>query len=114
MHHNKIFEKKIIVLVAQSSPALCDPMDCSLPGSSVQGILQARILVWVAMPWISESSQPRDQTRVSCPADKFFTTEPPGKFIPLYLRAEEPTVVKIRENKSKIIIVHLLSAGCYE
>ena len=36
--------------VAQSCPTLCDPMDCSLPGSSVYGILQARILVWVAMP----------------------------------------------------------------
>ena len=35
--------------VAQSCPTLCDPVDCSLPGSSVQGILQARILEWVAI-----------------------------------------------------------------
>ena len=44
---------------------LCDPMDCSPPGSSVHGILQARILEWVAMPSSRGSSQPRDQTCVS-------------------------------------------------
>ena len=44
---------------------LCDPIDCSPPGSSVHGILQARILECVAMPSSRESSQPRDQTRVS-------------------------------------------------
>ena len=41
---------------------LCDPMDCSLPGSSVRGILQARMLEWVAIPFSRGSSQPRDQT----------------------------------------------------
>ena len=41
---------KVNVLVAQLCPTLCDPMDCSLPGSSVLGILQARILDWVAIP----------------------------------------------------------------
>ena len=45
---------------------LCDPMDCSPPGSSVHGILQARILEWVAMPSSRRSSQPRDGTHVSC------------------------------------------------
>ena len=44
---------------------LYDPMDCSLPGSSVNGILQARILVSVAFPYFRGSSQPRDQTQVS-------------------------------------------------
>ena len=44
---------------------LCDPMDCSLPGSSVHGILQARTLEWVALPSSRGSSQPRDQSRVS-------------------------------------------------
>ena len=43
----------------------CDPMDCSLPGSSVHGILQTRILGWVAMPFSKESSSSRDQTRIS-------------------------------------------------
>ena len=45
---------------------LWDPMDCSLPGSSVDGISQARILEWVAMPSSMGSSQPRDRTGVSC------------------------------------------------
>ena len=48
-------------------------MDCSLPGSSVLGILQARILEWVAMPSSRGSSQPRDQTQVSHIAGRFFT-----------------------------------------
>ena len=47
---------------------------CSLPGSSVHGILQARILEWVALPSFRGSSQPRDQTRVSCFAGRFLTT----------------------------------------
>ena len=51
--------------VAQLCPALCDPMDCSPLGSSVHGILQARILVWVAMPSFRGSSWPRDGTGVS-------------------------------------------------
>ena len=49
----------------QSCPTLCDPMDCSPPVSSVHGILQARILEWVAMPSSRGSSQPRDRTRIS-------------------------------------------------
>jgi len=53
---------------------LCDPMDCSPPGSSVHGLLQARILEWVAIPFSTGSSQPRDQTQVSCIAGRFFTT----------------------------------------
>ena len=52
-------------LLAQSCPTLCDPMDCSPPVSCVLGILQARILEWVAMPFSRRSSQPRNQTRVS-------------------------------------------------
>ena len=50
----------------QSCPALCDPMGCSLPGSSVHGILQTRILECVALPASRASSWPRDQTCVSC------------------------------------------------
>ena len=60
-------------LVAQSCLTLCDPMDCSQPGSSLHGILQAGILKWVAMPFSRGSSQPRDQTQVSRTADGFFT-----------------------------------------
>ena len=63
-------------LVAKSCPALCDPMDCSLPGSSVHGISQARILEWVAITYSRRSSWPRDHTCVSCVsciAGGFFT-----------------------------------------
>ena len=49
----------------QSSSTLCSPMDCSPPGSSVHGILQARILEWVAMPSSRGSSPPRDWTHIS-------------------------------------------------
>ena len=61
---------------------LCDPMDYSPPGSSVHGILQARIVEWVAMPSSRGPSPPRDPTHVSCGscnAGRFFTAEPPGK-----------------------------------
>ena len=58
---------------------LCDPMDCSLPGSSVHRIFQARILEWVAISSSRGSSWPRDRTCISCIAGKFFPAEPPGK-----------------------------------
>ena len=64
-------EKKM--LVTQSCPTLCNPMDCSLPGSSVHGILPLRKLKWVVIPFSRGSSQLRDQTWVSCIAGKFFT-----------------------------------------
>ena len=51
---------------------LCDPVDCSPPGSSVHGILQARTLEWVAMPFSRGSSQPRDRTQVSCIVGRCF------------------------------------------
>ena len=51
----------------------------SLSGTSVHGILQARILEWVAIPFSRGSSQPRDQTQVSCISGRFFTIWPPGK-----------------------------------
>ena len=49
----------------QSYPTVCDTMDYSLPGSSVHGVLQARIQEWVAIPFSRDSSQPRDQTCIS-------------------------------------------------
>ena len=63
----------------QSCPAFCDAMDCSLPGSSVHRILQTRILDWIAIFSYRRSSQPRDQTQVSCDScvtGRFFTAEP--------------------------------------
>ena len=61
-----------------------DTVDCSLQGFSVHGILQARILEWVAMPFFRESSRPRDRTQLSCAscnAGGLLTAEPPGKQI---------------------------------
>ena len=51
-----------------------DPVDCSPPGSSIHGILQARRLEWVAISFSRASSQPRNQTWVSCIAGRFFTS----------------------------------------
>ena len=109
----QLFQGKVKVKVAQLCPTLCNPMDCSLPGSSVHGILQARILVsvaipfcrgspkqglnrglqhcrwilyqlshqeslrileWVACPFSRGSSWPRNRTRISCIAVRFFTS----------------------------------------
>ena len=71
--------------VIQSCPTLCDPMDCSLPASSVHEILQARILEWVAIPFSKGSSWSKDWTWVSCIAGRFFTIwatkEPSHRFI---------------------------------
>ena len=61
---------------------LCHLMDCSPPNFSVHGILQARILEWVAMPSSRRSSQPRDRTHISyssCISRQFFTTELPER-----------------------------------
>ena len=58
---------------AQSCPTLCDPMNCSLPGSSVHGILQAGILKWVAISFSRRSSWPSDRTYLFCIAGRFLT-----------------------------------------
>ena len=78
-HHNN--SKKQVLLVSiyilwnertQSCLTLCDPMDCSPPGSSLYGILQARILEWIAISSCRGSSQPRDWTQVSHIAGRLF------------------------------------------
>ena len=61
------------VRVTQSRLTLCDPMDCSLPVSSIHGIFQARVLEWVAISFSRRSSQLRDRTQVSCIAGRHFT-----------------------------------------
>ena len=73
---NKYIDVK--VLVTQACPTL-QTMDCSLPGSSVHGILQARILEWGAVPFSRGSSQPRDRTLVSGIAGDSLPSEPLGK-----------------------------------
>ena len=70
------------MLFAQSCLTLCNPMNCRPPVFSVHGILQARILEWVAMSFSRGYSWPRDWTPVfcvSCTEGGFFTTEPLGK-----------------------------------
>ena len=70
--------------VCQSCPALCGPMDCSLPGSAVHGIFQARILEWAAISFSRGSSQPRDRTQVFCIVDRRFTIWATRKALKLY------------------------------
>ena len=69
--------KKIYSSIAcnrkSNESTLCNPMDCSPPGSSLHGILQARILEWAAISFSRGSSQPRDQIWVSCITGRFFT-----------------------------------------
>ena len=81
----------------QSCLTLCDPMDCSPPGSSVHGILQARILEWVAISSSRGhgSSQPKEWTPISCTAGRFFTTEPLGKPIYMYIYVVNNAAVNI-------------------
>ena len=71
-HHNRSFPT-LPSVHTPSCLTLYDPMDYSLPGSSVLVNLQAKILEWVAMPFSRGSSQPRDWTRVSCTSGRFFT-----------------------------------------
>ena len=66
------------VLVALSCLTLCNTMDYSPPGSSVHGILQGRILEWIAMPSSRGSSRPRDGTHVSCIGGRFLPSEASG------------------------------------
>ena len=65
---------KSVCMHAQSYSVVCNPMDCSLQGSSVHGIFQIRILEWVAIPFSKgESSWSKDRIQVSCIIGSFFT-----------------------------------------
>ena len=64
---------KVLSRALSLCPTLCNPKHCSLPGFSVHGISQARILEWIAIPFSRGSCQPRDQTQVSCIPRNFFT-----------------------------------------
>ena len=68
-----VSEVKVKVLVAQSCLTLCNPMDCSSPGSSIYGIFQARILEWVVILFSRGSSPPKHRTQVFCTVGRFFT-----------------------------------------
>ena len=85
---------KVKVLVAQSCLTLCDPIDCSPPGSSVHGTLQTRIPEWVSISFSRGLSWPRDRTWVSCIAGRFFTVWDTRE-VPHYLLGEwKPTVLR--------------------
>ena len=68
-----VSEKRKVKVKSLSRVRLCDPVDCSLAGSSIHGIFQARLLEWVAMPSSRGPSRPRDQTHVSHVAGRLFT-----------------------------------------
>ena len=68
---------------SQLCPTLCNPIDCSPPGSSVHGIFQARVLEWAAIPFSRGSSLPRDQTRVSRIHRRVLTAEPSERPCPV-------------------------------
>ena len=91
------------VLVAQLCMTLSDSMDCSLPGSSVQGILQARILEWVTIPFSRVSSWPRDQTLVSCTAGRFFT---------VWTKRETPYIFLWEHKVAEMFLCHRW-LGCF-
>ena len=76
---SKLGHKCGVGLVSKPCLTLCDPMDCSPLGSSVHGILQARILEWVAVSFSRASSRPRDWICISYISGGFFTSEPPGQ-----------------------------------
>ena len=69
----RALSRGLLLLVAQSCPALCDPGDCSPPGFSVHGISQARILERVVIAFSRGSFRPKDSTQVSCIAGRFFS-----------------------------------------
>ena len=74
----------IKALATQSCLTLCNPMDWGLPDSSAQGILQARILEWAAIPFSRGSSQPRDWTQAFCTAGRFFPLSHQGSPVSVF------------------------------
>ena len=82
-HTIYVVKWKVKVLVIQLCLTLCNPMNCSLPGSCVREILQVRILEWVAISFSRGFSQPKDQTQVGALQACSLPHEPPGK--PIYV-----------------------------
>ena len=109
--------ERVRALLAQSCLTLCNPVDRSPPGSSVHGILQARILEWVAMPFSRESSQHRDRTPGFLHCRQVLTTKPPTApitthFLPSLASASSfPQVVVIKQNFILISISESASWG---
>ena len=89
------WEVKVKLLVAQSSPTLCNTMDCSPPDSSVHGFSQARILEWVAFPVSRGSSWPRIELRSPALQMDPLPSEPPGKSNPAPNQSDFPKDVEV-------------------
>ena len=86
---------------SQSCPTLCNPMDCSLSGSSIHGIFQARMLEWIAVSFSRGSSRPRNRTVISRIAGKHFT---------IWANREAQTCSKrsvVRENKTALLVIRM-------
>ena len=84
--------------VAQSCPTLCSPMDCSLPGSSVHGIFQARVMEWVAISFSRGPSWPREWNQVSRIAGRCFR---------VWATRESPRVMEIKAKINKWDLIKL-------
>ena len=95
----------MLLCCVHSSLTLPDAMECSLPGSSVLGIFQARVLEWVAISSSRGSSQSRDWTCISCIAGRFFTTEILGKPLKIMLSLN---FLRSLETFSKSLAIFLL------
>ena len=106
----------VVVLVTQSCLILCDPMDCSPPGSSVHGILQARILEWVTMPSSRGSSWPRDwvpgnQNKHNGGLFSHYPSRNKRKYMHICFNTCPPSLytVNMREKKQRTDISRVLS-----
>ena len=107
-------EGKGKVLVAHSCPTICNTMDCSPPGSSVHGMLQARILEWVAISYSRGSCQPRDWVRFSCMQADSLPSEPPQKQSLMHKRSTT-THLKPLSTPSNLVqsVLHGWNQGTY-
>ena len=104
---------KVKVLVTQSCLTLFDSMDCSLPGSSVHGILQARILEWVAISFPRGSSQPRMKPRSLALRADSLPWEPPGKPHQLVVMQNATKLLVVMRSAQDIASLHPNAGDCY-
>ena len=102
----------VCVLVTQLCLTLCDPANCSLPGFPLHGILQARILEWIAIPFSRGSSQPRDWTLVSCIAGRLFTMSTLLLYCKSFLCSPLPTPFTFPGGMCMLSQVQLFAAPC--
>ena len=102
---------RFVILVAQSCPTLCDPVDCSLPGSSVHEIFQARILVWVAIPSPGDLPNPEIEPRSPALQADSLPTELQGKprFVIPFLIKSKRLLISWLQSPPAVILEHSAS-----